>query len=43
MSFSKSMYAIRDNSSNLLPLQYMKVKVKFTLKKATKAQRGEEL
>ena len=43
MSFSKSMYAIRDNSSNLLPLQYMKVKVKFNLEKATKAHRGVDL
>jgi hypothetical protein len=34
------MSAIRDNRSNLLPLQYIKVKVNLTLEQATKAQRG---
>jgi len=34
------MPGIRDNRSNLLPLKYIKVKVKFTLEQATKVQRG---
>jgi hypothetical protein len=34
------MSGIGDNRSNLLPLQYIKVKLKFTLKQATKMQRG---
>jgi hypothetical protein len=34
------MFAIRDNRSNLLPLQYIKVKVNFTLEQAMKAQSG---
>jgi hypothetical protein len=36
------MSTIMDNSSNLLPLQYTKVKVKFTLEQATKAESGVE-